>query len=210
MEKTVQAMATIDLNDCNVIVEEKALRYKRNVLVISFVLTMVAIVQGLHLKEIPVLNVSLGGEKQIAAPEFKAWCFAFLIYGYNIVAWVYYGYADFIKWRELVLIHTKLPNLDFIVLDHAPNAYLTGTLKTQTIWRLESKNYDAQNEKTDFLYRSNEAESEVKSYYVYDIDKARMQRLYKLSMLFEFSVPATAACFGGMAVLYNLVAEWPY
>jgi len=96
------------------IIGEKALRYKRNVLVISFIVVVVLYIPKLQLKKL-----MLFGGSMVDVPGGEKWAllFAMMILTYNIVAYGYYGLSDFLSWRQSTLQNLSVPNLHAINLD---------------------------------------------------------------------------------------------
>jgi hypothetical protein len=96
------------------IMGEKASRYKRNVLVIGFVLAVVLNIKGVDLSQLSLFGVTIG-----AAPDGKIWVLkiASFVLFYNIMVYLYYGFLDFLDWRRTLLVNHKVPNFGVISLN---------------------------------------------------------------------------------------------
>jgi hypothetical protein len=201
----------IDDNDCETIVGEKSLRYKRNVLVIAFVIMAVQFIDGLDLSQIPVVNLSIGNNAKIEHPEYLAWSVALLIFGYNVTAYIFYGRTDYLKWRDYVLDETGSQDIRLLVEDDIAITTFIGKGDDRLMFQLKDRSYDGTNYKMDYLYEDfAKPQNNVESFNVYDRDKDRMQHLYKVAYRFEFQIPLAFMIGGGLTVILNLAQHFPY
>lgn len=98
-------MASLEASES--IAGERALRYKRNVLAVSFV-GFVVVWAGTSLGGVTIFDVSLADSK-FADKEAIAWLILFALLLYQWIMLLYYGLTDWRVWRDRLWEKAKLP-----------------------------------------------------------------------------------------------------
>jgi hypothetical protein len=197
------------------ILGEKTLRYKRNVFVISFVFIAVQTISGLELTSIPFLGTALkDSDINSGVLDFWTWFLALLIFGYNAIAYWYYGKADYELWLLSVLGsgNDALPHIHILTKDYGPEHSFEVKFGTHKGGWKYSQPFSANLGHPDRHTYSKTDENGNTQNVDWDIfpkKVAQVRPIYRVARVYEFIIPVTAGGIALLICLGNLVAQMP-
>jgi len=202
-------MASNNLGNYETVVGEKALRYKRNVLVVSFILIVVALIPDLPLSKIPLLGASLGGNNPtVPHAEVIAWAIGGVVLGYNGAAYYSYGMADYYAWEYEILTGTGIPKLIFILKGIDKNSnYITTIGGDDKFMQYYTESRKPTNTFTNYIFRADDNSNMQKEFRIYDDYKYRIEPVYNNAYRYEFLIPATFATVSSITIAISLANE---
>lgn len=194
-------VSRLDIVTVNIL-GERGLRYKRNVLAISLIVTVLAWT-GASLGSASLFGVSLS---QSTNSEIIAWTIVEVILVYQFVMLVYYGWTDLVNWNFSVEENLKLPVLKIYF----------GNLKEGDIDHLHENNvvYKIYNvtKKSDSVQWSGKdiIEDSVRNYgdgLIHNRESAAIRRSLNAFILLEFGTPYLWCIYSLYAALYKILSR---
>jgi hypothetical protein len=193
------------------VISEKALRYKRNALLISFVLIVVEVIPGLELSGIPLLGTALKDIEGVddVAKNSWAWGIAFVVLFYNTAYFVWHGTSSFLNWMEHLLHEKSIPKLSLLTNNIYEGTSYTITEKldpktkmaNKTTWTCKKiTHYD--NGRTGYLFVG--AEGGDNQVMIYDVTRDNVRRLFKAAYRFDVGLPLIIICIAAFLTFVNI------
>jgi len=188
------------------IIGEKALRYKRNVLVTSFVLIVVQIVPNLDITKIMLFGTSL---KQVTGGEYWALGIGYLFLLYNAVAYAYYGWEDYVSWKIATIDRDDTKDIRLITNNHQKGSELVfESISGRKIYNCTHQEPHESNDdqRRDYFVKYHfDAEGQPqKKFQVRHQKRDATRRLLKITMRMEVWFPAIVVALVIFASLMNL------
>ena len=175
------------------IIGEKALRYKRNVLVISFVLIVVQVIPGLDITKIMLFGASLDN---VSGGEYWALGIGYLFLIYNATAYAYYGWEDYVGWKIATIDRDDTKDIRLISIEHEDGSELdfesVAGFKTYKCTHQEPYE-QVDNQRRDYFikYHFDAEDSPQKTFEVRNLKREAVRRLLKITNRMEIWFPAT-------------------